>query len=134
MLEAKPRSGSRFDRCAILFGIAPGAPDPPSNLPRVSARFLRHRIQITNAPIRENDQVAVAMDVADLGEPRLARPLMRRGRFVVERCRHVIEPNVFRFRQIRIAKQVLDSRANPSLLCRPERFERRDPCIGVLLF
>src|SRR5213080_1059456 len=98
MLEAKPRSGSRFDRCAILFGIARGAPDPPSNLPRISARFLRHGVQIADAAVSENDQVAVAVDISDLSEPRLARPLMWRGRFVVECGGCVIEPDVFRFR------------------------------------
>ena len=60
-------------------------------------------IQIADAAVCEDDQVAVAMHVADLGEPGLARPLMRRGWFVVECGREVIEPDVGRIVQIRIA-------------------------------
>lgn len=79
------------------------------------------------------------MHVAGLDEPRLAGPLMGSCRLVVEGGGEVIRAHILRLGVIRIAKQILDRGANPALLSRAERLQRRDPLcritlLGVIVF
>jgi len=76
--------------------------------------LLYHAIQVGDTTISENDQIAVAMDVADFGKPRLARPFVRRHRFIVKGCRDIIDSRVLR--DVWISKQIFNRRTDPSLL------------------
>ena len=96
-------------------------------------RLARHRVQITNTAVCKNDQIPVAMDISDFGEPRLPRPLMRGERFGVKSSRHIIYPHVLRLIQIGIAHQILDSWADRRLLLGSERSKCLDPISGVSL-
>jgi hypothetical protein len=71
------RFGPKIQACDSLFGNRP---------------------QVADAAVGKIDQVTVTVDIASLDEPWLARPLMRRGRLIIERRRDVIDPDVFRFR------------------------------------
>ena len=48
------------------------------------------------------------MDVAGFDEPRLARPLVGRGRFVVEAHREIIEPRILLLEIIGVVQQLLN--------------------------
>jgi hypothetical protein len=48
---------------------------------------MRHGVYVADASVAKDNQIAVAVDVAGFNKPRLARPLVRRGGFIIERRR-----------------------------------------------
>ena len=73
------------------------------------------------------------MHVAGFDEPRLARPLVGRGRFVVKAHRDVIEPRVLRLLKVGLIQEFLERRTNPRLSGGPKRRKGGYPGIGEVL-
>ena len=49
-------------------------------------RAVRHSVYVADASVGKDNQIAIAVNVAAFNKPRLARPLVRRRGFIVERC------------------------------------------------
>jgi hypothetical protein len=94
---------------------------------------LHHRVQVADAAVGEDDQVAVPVDASVFDEPRLARPFVGGAGLVVEGCGEVIDPRCVRTRVIRITEAGLICWANPGLAASAERLEGGDPSIGIIL-
>lgn len=69
------------------------------------------------------------MNITNFREPRLLWPFVRRSGFIIKRSRDIIDSGVFWLRKIRIAKEILDGGANPSLLRNTKFLQRPDPAV-----
>lgn len=94
---------------------------------------LHDRVQVTDATVGKDNQVAIAVHIAGLNEPGLARPLVGRRWFVIKWHRDVIDARIFRIRIIGTAQQLLNRRTNPGFPAGSEWGQSINPCFRILL-